>query len=122
MALATVGWWLTSDGDGGAGAPSPLFGEVEQLTLTDLPDGWARCGGGPSARPDAEPEWWTQTFGPSTDGECTPLVTVTQVPPGDRIEKPDNVTNQAHFERGDVERAFRAAASALSVSARAAAS
>ncbi len=73
--------------------PSPLFDEVEQLTPTQLPAGWARCGGGPSDRQDAKDGWWAQTFGPVVDDVCQPLVTVTQIPSGDPIRLPKGRTN-----------------------------
>jgi hypothetical protein len=73
--------------------PSPLFDQVEQLTPTTLPEGWARCGGGPSDRPDASERWWAQTFGPVEAGHCTPLITVTQVPMGERVRHPEHATN-----------------------------
>ncbi len=94
VVVLVAGAWVVavrSDGDGEV--PSPLFGDVEQLTPTSLPDGWARCGGGPSTRSDAKDRWWAQTFGPDVDGECTPLVTVIQVPPDDPVKKPAGTTN-----------------------------
>lgn len=62
--------------------PSPLFGEVEQLEPSSLPEGWARCGGEPSTNPGATAEWWSQTFGPSSSDGCQALITVTQIPLG----------------------------------------
>jgi hypothetical protein len=98
--LATGGLVASRAGDdaqtgpaGNGEIPSPLFDEVEQLAPTSLPAGWARCGGGPSDRPDAANDWWAQTFGPVVDGECTALVTVTQVPPGDKVRIPEGATN-----------------------------
>jgi hypothetical protein len=64
----------------GAAVPSPLFGSVEELVLGDLPDGWVRCGGGPSTLPGATDRWWSQTFGPDSGADCRPSVTVTQIP------------------------------------------
>ena len=83
---------LSSDDDAPE-VPSPLFDEVEQLTPTELPEGWARCGGGPSDRDDATDRWWAQTFGPVVDGDCTALVTVTQVPPEDKVRMPKDAAN-----------------------------
>lgn len=79
-------------GSGGGQPPSPLFGQVEQLTLGALPAGWARCGGEPSSWPGADRRWWAQTFGPTDRGSCRPLVTVTQAPPG-KVRLPDGATN-----------------------------
>ena len=81
-AAAFTVWGPWSDEPADRAAPSPLFGDVEALALTTLPDGWARCGGGPSDRPEAESTWWAQTFGPVVDGGCEPLITVTQIPTG----------------------------------------
>jgi hypothetical protein len=92
--LAGIGIAIaTRAGDDTVAVPSPLFDQVEQLAPTELPDGWERCGGGASERPDAHDGWWAQTFGPADDGECTPLITVTQVPPDDRVRMPKDATN-----------------------------
>ncbi len=80
--LAVARW---SRDDSVAAVPSPLFDEVEQLTPTSLPEGWARCAAGPSGRAEATGRWWAQAFGPMADGECTPLVTVIQIPPKDDV-------------------------------------
>jgi hypothetical protein len=94
VAVALGGVALTTwSGDDPDEVPSPLFDEVEQLTPTELPDGWDRCDGGPSDRDDATERWWAQTFGPVVDGECTALVTVTQIPPGDHVRMPKDATN-----------------------------
>ncbi len=70
--------------------PSPLFGEVEQLTPTELPEGWHRCGGAPSTHEGAGEDWWAQTFGPEVGERCVPRVTVTQLPPDDQVDAPVN--------------------------------
>jgi hypothetical protein len=70
-------------------APSPLFDEVEQLVPTTLPDGWSRCGGGPSERPEAGDDWWAQSFGPVDDGGCRPVIVVTQIPPDAQADLPE---------------------------------
>lgn len=70
--------------------PSPLFGEVEQLVPDSLPDGWGRCGGARSTAPGATSEWWSQTFGPMSEGTCQSVVTVTQLPPRDSFNRPVN--------------------------------
>jgi hypothetical protein len=57
VALGSVAVTTWSSGDPDE-VPSPLFDEVEQLTPTELPDGWDRCGGGPSDRDDATDRWW----------------------------------------------------------------
>jgi hypothetical protein len=62
--------------------PSPLFGNVEQLTPRSLPDGWSRCSGGRATHPGATEDWWSQTFGPFNADGCRPLITVTQIPLG----------------------------------------
>ena len=90
--IVALGWWASSI-DRPDTPPSPLFEDVKQLTPTELPDGWVRCGGGPSNRADAKEGWWDQTFGPVVDGECDPLVTVTQIPPGDSYDRPEGTTN-----------------------------
>jgi hypothetical protein len=59
----------------------PIFNDVTELNPARLPPGWQRCGGGPSTLKGAGPEWWSQTFGPTGDGKCRELVTVTQMPP-----------------------------------------
>lgn len=83
LSLAACG---TEDGVASRGepvrVPSPLFGEVEQLVPDPLPDGWVRCSGGPSSHPAATADWWSQTFGPTSDDGCQPLITVTQIPLG----------------------------------------
>ena len=98
LVLLVAALWARAgrDGDvaltgptGGGAPPSPLFDEVEQLTLAALPEGWARCGGGPSERPEAGADWWAQSFGPVSGGECQPLVLVTQIPPDGKVELPD---------------------------------
>ena len=67
--------------------PAPLFGDVHQLTPTSLPEGWGRCTGGRGLVQDAGERSWSQTFGPMDGGSCTPLVTVTQIAPGEgRVE------------------------------------
>ena len=94
VAILVAGAWLVlADDDDDGEVPSPLFGDVEQLTPTALPDGWARCGGERSRHSDATDEWWAQSFGPADDGDCTPLVTVTQVPPDDHVDLPQGATN-----------------------------
>lgn len=70
----------TQDVDGAAN-PAPLFGEVEELVPTPLPQGWARCSGAPAQLPGADEQWWSQSFGPVSEGSCRPLITVTQLPP-----------------------------------------
>ncbi|MEQ1787555.1 MAG: hypothetical protein ABL966_10915 [Acidimicrobiales bacterium] len=93
VAVAIVVAVSRSDDDpvatAGGPVPSPLFDAVEELTPTSLPEGWARCSGGPSTRADATELWWAQTFGPAVDGACDALITVTQVPPDDQVDMPD---------------------------------
>lgn len=71
-----------SDHDSVASARSPLFDDVDEVVPSPLPAGWARCSGGPSNVEGAEETWWSQRFGPVSEGTCRPLVTVTQMPVG----------------------------------------
>lgn len=87
VVLASCGADASSD-DATAVVPSPLFGTVEELVIGDLPDGWARCGGGPSTLSRATDQGWSQTFGPNSNGECRPSVTVTQIPPSSGFQVP----------------------------------
>ncbi len=73
--------------DDGA-APAPIFADVTPLVPTSLPDGWSRCSGAPSGAPEATGRWWSQRFGPVTDGGCDPVVVVTQIPPDEEVEVP----------------------------------
>lgn len=68
----------------------PIFDDVTELNPARLPPGWQRCWGGPSTLEGAGPDWWSQTFGPTGDGKCRELVTVTQMPPDvDHYGDPD---------------------------------
>ena len=89
LAVALVSSWASDTSvktgpvlSGSGVAPSPLFGDVEQLTPTSLPAGWARCGGGHPKGTGSDGLSWSQTFGPTEDGSCEALITITQIPPG----------------------------------------
>ncbi len=101
--LASCAHGAPSDGERAA-VPSPLFGTVEQVVLDDLPDGWARCGGGPSTLPGATEQWWSQMFGPAAGGDCQPSVTVTQLPAGGGFEMPPGTSDTKLVDGADAAR------------------
>ena len=84
--------------------PSPIFGDVEQLVPDTLPEGWRRCGGAPSVAAGSTEQWWAQTFGPVSEGSCRPVVTVTQLPPGDSFSRPTDAEDGKLEGDADVSR------------------
>ncbi len=103
--LSSCGAGHDTSSDGvGAAAPSPLFGTAEEVRLDELPDGWARCGGGPSNRPEATGKWWSQTFGPASANDCQPWVTVTQIPVRSGFELPSGAIGTKVVDNADAAR------------------